>query len=58
MNGLTTAKKLEMNMKSQGRTKSWLAEYLGITRGALYNKLRDNFFTVKEIIMLKNEGLI
>ena len=51
-NKITTAKKVEFALKDQGRKKIWLAEKLEISRPTLDAKLRDNTFTIKEIIYL------
>ena len=51
-NRITTAKKVEFALKEQGRKKVWLAEQLQISRPTLDAKLKDNTFTIKEIIYL------
>jgi len=55
---LTTSKKLELSLAEQGRSKTWLANYLGITRPTLYSKINDNFWTLNEILKLKKAGII
>lgn len=51
-NRITTAKKVEFALKEQGRKKIWLAEKLEMSRPTLDAKLKDNTFTIKEIIYL------
>ena len=51
-NVLTAAKKVEFALKEQGRKKIWLAEKLGISRPTLDAKLKDNTFTINEIVIL------
>ena len=58
MERATTSKTVELNLKDQGRNKSWLADQLGISRPTLYKKLSDNFWTIGEIIKLKSIGLV
>ncbi len=57
MNRLPTNKKVELELKAQGRNKSWLANELGITRPVLYSRLKDNFWTPTELMKLKAIGL-
>jgi len=58
LNKLTTSKKVELSLKEQGRNKSWLAKELNISRPALYSKIKDNFWSINEVLKLKSIGLI
>jgi hypothetical protein len=53
INRLTTSKKTELEIKKRGLKKIWLAEQLGITRQTLDTRLKDNFWSVGEIMALK-----
>lgn len=53
VNRLTTSKKVELEIKKRGLKKIWLAEKLGITRQTLDVRLKDNFWSVGELIQLK-----
>lgn len=52
-NRLTTSKKVELEIKSRGIKKIWLADQLSITRQTLDVRLKDNFWPIDEIIKLK-----
>lgn len=52
---ITFTEKLNKAMKDQGRTRRWLAGFIGVSRQTLYNRLADNFFTEEEKTKLKNE---
>ena len=52
-NRATTSEKVKAAMKREGRKYIWLAEQLGITRVALYDRLKDNSWSVGELINLK-----
>lgn len=58
MKRITTSKKVELELIEQGRSKTWLASQLGISRPVLYKRLNDNFWMPREIIKLKSIGLI
>jgi transcriptional regulator with PAS, ATPase and Fis domain len=49
----TTTEKVKAAMKREGRKYTWLAEQLGITRVAMYDRLNDNTWSAGEVIMLK-----
>lgn len=55
---MNTSQKVEFALKDQGRSKTWLAEKLGISRPTLYQKLKDNFWSVNEIITLNRLGIL
>ncbi len=55
---LTTSKKVELLLKEQGRSKTWLASQLKISRPTLDQRLKDNFWSAGDIIVLKSIGLI
>jgi len=52
-NRLTTSKKVELALKNQGRKKTWLAEQLNISRPTLDGRLKDNCWSMSEIITIK-----
>jgi hypothetical protein len=52
-NRATTSEKVKAAMQRDGRKYTWLAEQLGITRVALYDRLKDNSWSIGEIINLK-----
>lgn len=58
MKRMNTSQKVEFALKDQGRSKTWLAEKLGISRPTLYQKLKDNFWSVNEIITLNRLGIL
>lgn len=49
----TTSEKVKAAMKREGRKYTWLAEQLGITRVAMYDRLSDNSWSLSEIVQLK-----
>jgi len=49
----TTSEKVKAAMKREGRKYTWLAKQLGISRVALYDRLRDNSWSTGELISLK-----
>lgn len=51
-----TSEKVIIWMHREGWSIVRLAEKMGITRQALSNKLKNNYFTVGEIIKLKSLG--
>ena len=52
-NRATTSEKVKAAMKREGRKYTWLAEQLGISRVALYDRLKDNSWSIGELINLK-----
>lgn len=50
---ITTSEKVKAAMKREGRKYTWLAGQLGITRVALYDRLKDNCWSAGELINLK-----
>jgi len=55
---MTTSLTVKQNIKKQGRKKSWLAKELGVSRPTLDNKIRDNYWSVSELVILKRLGLV
>ena len=55
---MTTSNKVIKAIKDQGRKKIWLANELNITRVTLDKKLKDNFWSVGEIMKLQQLGLL
>jgi len=55
---MTTSNKVIKAIKDQGRKKIWLANELNITRVTLDKKLKDNFWSVGEIMKLQQLGLV
>ena len=55
---MTTSNKVIKSIKDQGRKKIWLAKELNITRAKLDEKLRDNFWSIGEIMKLQQLGLV
>lgn len=49
----TTSQKVERALREQGRKKQWLAEQLGLHPQSISNKLRDNIWSVSELMMLQ-----
>lgn len=52
---LATNRKVRHWLDDNKKTKSWLAKELGISRPTLNDRLRDNFFSAHEIVILKNK---
>ncbi len=50
----TISQKVERALKEQGRKKVWLAEQLGVEYQTVYNKLKENTWSVSELFLLKN----
>jgi len=51
-------KDIEVNIKNQGRSKTWLMSQLGMTRGTFYDRLKQNNWRPDELAKLKNLNLI
>lgn len=58
MTALKINKKVKMNLEEQGRSKTWLANKMGITRQLLHTRLNDNFWSDSDISKLKELGII
>ncbi len=54
---IKTSEKLIIWMKRNGKTQIEVAADLGITRQTLAQRLKDNFFSVDELIKLKKLGI-
>jgi len=48
------SEKIEIALSEQGRTKTWLAEKLGIHQQAIYKKLKSNTFSIAEIYLVSD----
>ena len=51
-------KDIEVNIKSQGRSKTWLMNQLGISRGTFYDRLKENNWKPEELAKLKDLKLV
>jgi DNA invertase Pin-like site-specific DNA recombinase len=51
-------KDIELNIKKQGRSKTWLMSELGISRRTFYERLKSNTWKNDELAKLKNLNLI
>ena len=51
-----TSEKVLIWLHRENKTQVWLAEQLGITRAAVSNKITDNVFTPKDIMILMRLG--
>lgn len=49
---------VEKAIKEQGRSKTWLAEALNISRPTLDRKLKNNTFKLEEVVKLKNLNVV
>jgi len=52
-----TSEKVIIWMSRNGKTQIEVAAELGITRQTLAQRLKDNFFTIEEIVKLKKLGI-
>lgn len=51
--GTTLSVKVKAAIKRQGRSVVWLCNQMEITRPYFYDRMRDNLWSVAEIIKLK-----
>ncbi len=51
-------KDIEVNIKKQGRSKTWLMKQLGISRATFYSRLQDNTWKPSELAKLKELELV
>jgi DNA-binding NtrC family response regulator len=51
----TFSEKVLKTLKKQGRSKTWLAKFLGISRVNLYERLRSNTWKHNEMDALEEE---
>jgi DNA-binding XRE family transcriptional regulator len=54
---IRTSEKLLIWMNRNDKTQIEMAAELGITRQTLAQRIKDNFFTVEELIKLKRLGI-
>ena len=54
---IKTSEKVLIWMSRNGKTQIEMAAELGITRQTFAQRLKDNFFTVGELIKLKGMGI-
>ena len=55
---MTTSAKVQKAIQDQGRKKNWLASILGVSRPYLDKRLRDNYWTIGQVKLLKEYGVI
>ena len=55
---LKTSQKIVLWLISEGKTRIWLAKELGITRQTLAQRMKDNYFTIGELMTLRRLGFI
>jgi len=51
-------KDIMMNIEAQGRTKTWVMSYLGISRRTFYKRVEHNDWKDSELSKLKAIGLL
>lgn len=51
-------KDIEVNIKSQGRSKTWLMKELGISRRTFYERLKQDNWRPEELLKLKELNLV
>ena len=51
-------KDIEVNIKNQGRSKTWLMSQLGISRRTFYERMKDNSWRPEELMKLRNLNLV
>lgn len=50
---LSTSQKVELALKEQRRTKKWLADEFGVVYETIYYKLKENNWSVAELLLLQ-----
>ena len=53
---IKTAEKVLIWLHREERTQQWLAEEFGVTRQAVSQKIKDNLFSISDIMNLKRLG--
>ena len=53
-----TSEKIILWLHRSQKTQQWLADELGQTKSAINGKIKDNCFTVGDIIKLKSMGIL
>ena len=53
-----TSEKVIIWLHRENKTQQWLAEQLGQTRQSVSQKIKDNYFSVGDLIRMKSLGFI
>jgi len=53
---IKTSEKVLIWLHREEKTQKWLGDELGVTRQAVSQKIKDNIFTVGDILKLKSLG--
>jgi len=53
---IKTSEKVLIWLHREKRTQQWLSEKLGVTRQSVSQKINDNFFQPRDILILKSLG--
>ena len=53
-----TSEKVIIWLHRENRTQQWLADQLGQTRQSVSQKIKDNYFSVGDLIRMKSLGFI
>jgi uncharacterized protein YktB (UPF0637 family) len=53
---IKTSEKVLVWLHRENKTQQWLADQFEVTRQAVSQKIADNFFSVKDVIILKRLG--
>jgi predicted transcriptional regulator len=53
---IKTAEKVLIWLHREDKTQQWLAEEFGVTRQAVSQKIKDNLFSISDIMNLKRLG--
>jgi hypothetical protein len=51
----TTSEKIGVLLDRKKKTKTWLSKELGMSRPTLDKRMKDNFFTVHELMIIKTK---
>ncbi len=51
-----TSEKVIIWLHRENKTQQWLAEQLGQTRQSISQKIRDNYFSIGDLIRMKSLG--
>lgn len=52
MSRIKFSEKINIALKEQGRSKAWLADKLGIHQQSMYKKMRENTFSISDIVYI------
>ena len=53
-----TSEKVIIQLYRENKTQQWLADQLGQTRQSVSQKIKDNYFSVGDLIRMKSLGFI